>query len=194
MAIGKLDISCPPNTMFQPITSDYKNNLTYTEFLLGILKKMNEIISSVNDQQEFIEKFETEYEHLLREFEDLRSEFDNLEDKIVEDVTSKLLEFETKLTNLIGETRAYLIAYSDAGDARLETMIRELELGKIKVIDPTSGILADIQTVINNIAGVSRNALTASEYDALNLTATAYDAKQISAYDYDYNGKTAIAV
>jgi len=34
------------------------------------------------------------------------------------------------------------------------------------------------------------NALSASEYDALDLTATAYDAYQISARDYDLNGKS----
>lgn len=194
MAIGKLDINCPPCTMFQPISTDYKNNLTYEEFLLGILKKMNVVIDSVNVQQEFIDKFEVEYAELIKEFERLRDEFGDLEARILENVLAEQAKFEEKVTNLISETRAYLIAYSDAGDARLESMIRELELGKIKVIDPTSGMLADIQTVINNIAGVGRNALTATEYDALNLTATAYDAKQISAYDYDYNGKTALAV
>jgi hypothetical protein len=34
------------------------------------------------------------------------------------------------------------------------------------------------------------NALTATEYDALDLTATAYDAYQLTARDYDLNGKT----
>ena len=34
------------------------------------------------------------------------------------------------------------------------------------------------------------NALSASEYDALELSATAYDGHELTARDYDVNGKT----
>ena len=61
----------------------------------------------------------------------------------------------------------------------------------ITLYDPTTGILSPLQVVIDNIYGTSReDALTATEYDALQLTATAYDAYAVSAFDYDMYGKT----
>ena len=82
-----------------------------------------------------------------------------------------------------------MIAYTDSTEARLQAQIEAIQIGAINVIDPTTGELSPIQTVINNIAGSTADALTASEYDALNLTATAYDNYNITAYDYDFKGK-----
>jgi hypothetical protein len=82
-----------------------------------------------------------------------------------------------------------LIAYTDSAEARLQAQIEAIQVGAINVIDPTTGVLSPIQTVINNLAGSSADALTANEYDVLNLTATAYDNYDITAYDYDFKGK-----
>ncbi len=46
----------------------------------------------------------------------------------------------------------------------------------------------DIYDILRN------NAITVSEFEALDLTATAYDAKQITAYNFDVNGKTFLEV
>ena len=126
---------------------------------------------------------------MLEEFEQLRSEFDALEDKITASVQAQLDAFEIEVRNLITATQNYLIAYTDSAEARLQAQIEAIQVGAINVIDPTTGVLSPIQTVINNIAGSSADALTASEYDALNLTATAYDNYDITAYDYDFKGK-----
>ena len=57
--------------------------------------------------------------------------------------------------------------------------------------DPTTGVLSPLQTVLDNLYGSTReDALTATEYDALDLTATAYDAYDLTAFDYDKYGKT----
>ena len=164
--------------------------MTYAEFLLGILKKMNEIIAVTNTQQEFIDEFNVKYQELLVEFEKLRSEFDALEDEITASVQAQFDAFEVEVRNLITATQNYLIAYTDSAEARLQAQIEAIQIGDINVIDPTTGVLSPIQTVINNIAGSSADALTASEYDALNLTATAYDNYDITAYDYDFKGKS----
>lgn len=56
---------------------------------------------------------------------------------------------------------------------------------------PFTGDYVPITTVINELAFLHRSdALTAAEYDALQLTAADYDAEDITAYDYDWNGKT----
>lgn len=189
MAIEEITIATPPSRLFQGISSNYLDNMTYAEFLLGILKKMNEIIAVTNTQQEFIDEFNVKYQELLVEFEKLRSDFDALEDKITASVQAQFDAFEVEVRNLITATQNYLIAYTDSAEARLQAQIEAIQIGDINVIDPTTGVLSPIQTVINNIAGSSADALTASEYDALNLTATAYDNYDITAYDYDFKGK-----
>lgn len=189
MAIEEITIATPPSRLFQGISTNYLDNMTYAEFLLGILKKMNEIIAVTNTQQEFIDEFNVKYQQLLKDFEQLRTEFDALEDKITASVQAQLDTFEAEVRNLITATQNYLIAYTDSAEARLQAQIESIQVGDINVIDPTTGLLSPIQTVINNIAGSSADALTASEYDALNLTSTAYDNYNITAYDYDFKGK-----
>ena len=188
--IQKLSIVLPPNSMFQPISSDFRNNLTFSEYLLGVLKKVNEIIAQSNEQAEYIAEFDAKYQELLRDFNALKQEFNGLKDDIVSDVTDKLNDFYQKIEDELILAVNYLKAYSDANDAILNNKIDQITLGNIELIDPTTGLLTPLQDVINNIAGTGRDALTASEYDALDLTATAYDGYDITAFDYDYHGKT----
>lgn len=60
------------------------------------------------------------------------------------------------------------------------------------MINPITGAYEDVRLVVNDIVSYfhTGDALTAAEYDALELTASAYDAYEINAYDYDFNGKT----
>lgn len=59
------------------------------------------------------------------------------------------------------------------------------------MINPINGQYEDVRQVVNAIFDnfLSNDALTAVEYDALELTASAYDAYDLTAYDYDFNGK-----
>lgn len=194
--IEKLSLQLPPNSMFQPVTSEFRNNITFTEFLLGVLKKLNETITEVNAVATYITDFDTKYQELLREFEEVKAEFnaleqefDGLEKEIVDAVSVKLTEFYGKVETEISIAVNYLKAYSDTNDQALSDRIDQIVLGDIQVIDPTTGMLEPLQEVINNIAGTGRDALTSTEYDALEITAATYDGYQISAYDYDYHGK-----
>lgn len=189
MAIQEFNIQSPPNTLFQGVTTNWQNNLSYQEFLLGVLKKLNEVIAQVNADSKYIADFNAKYVELLAEFEVVKNKVDTLDEKINAEVDAKLTAFQSAIEVQIDNATEYLKAYSDLGDQRLEQEIQNIQLGQIQVIDPTTGMTSPLQTVINNLAGASKNALTASEYDALNLTATAYDARDISAYDYDFNGK-----
>lgn len=189
MAVKEINIQSPPNTLFQGISTNWQDNLTYQEFLLGVLKKLNEVITQVNADSEYIAEFNTKYTELLAEFEDVKNKVDTLDEEINAEVEAKLEAFQNAVKVQIDTATEYLKAYSDLGDQRLMQEIQNLQLGQIQVIDPTTGMTSPLQTVINNLAGASQNALTASEYDALNLTASAYDALEISAFNYDFNGK-----
>lgn len=185
--IQKLDITLPPSRMFQPITSDYSNKMTFVEFLLGVLKKLNEVIVETNANSEYIKDFDAKYQDLLNQFTELRQEFDGLKDDILDSVSTELTNFYQKVEDEIAIAVNYLKAYSDANDEILNNKIDQITLGNIELIDPTTGLLTPLQDVINNIAGTGRDALTATEYDALELTATTYDGYDITAYDYDYH-------
>lgn len=187
--ITKISLTMPPNSIFQPVTSDFQNNITFTEFLLGVLKKLNEVIVETNATSEYIKDFDEKYQTLLAEFNELRNEFDGLKDDILESVNAELNTFKQSVEDEISLAVNYLKAYSDANDAILNSRIDQIVLGNIEVIDPTTGVLSPLQDVINNIAGTGRDALTATEYDGLELTATAYDGYDITAFDYDYHGK-----
>ena len=59
------------------------------------------------------------------------------------------------------------------------------------MINPITGEYQDVRLVVDDIVSYfhTDGALTAGEYDALELTATAYDAYDLTAFDYDFNGK-----
>ena len=59
------------------------------------------------------------------------------------------------------------------------------------MVNPITGVYEDVRLVVDDIVNYfhTENALTAAEYDALELTASDYDAYELTAYDYDFNGK-----
>lgn len=200
--IEKFTITSPPNTLFQGISTDYQDNLTYVEYLLGVLKKMNEIIVQVNSNTSFIEDYDGRIEAVEKEIATLTKEiqnfenqvntnFANLEEELINTINLRLAEIRSELLALIAVYRAEAKAYTDTQIALVEQEIQNILLGQIIIHDPTTGLESDLQTVINNIYDSTREeALTATEYDALELTATTYDGYEITAFNYDQYGKT----
>lgn len=60
------------------------------------------------------------------------------------------------------------------------------------MVNPITGVYEDVRLVVDDIVSYfhTQDALTAIEYDTLDMTAAYYDGKQLTAYDYDFNGKT----
>ena len=63
---------------------------------------------------------------------------------------------------------------------------------KWSMIDPFTGLWNLISNVVQKLADLHRNALTATAYDAKLLDADSYDLLALTAYDYDWNGATLI--
>ena len=59
------------------------------------------------------------------------------------------------------------------------------------MVNPITGVYEDVRNVVDDIVSYfhTEDALTAAEYDVLDLSASYYDAKDLTAYDYDFNGK-----
>lgn len=191
MAIKKIDISTPPNSMFQGITTNVQNNLTYAEFLLGVLKQLNETIEVVNEHTDFIDNYAGQIEEMQAELAQFKEEWKQYKIDLNASITQQLADFETAIRGELAGQLAQIRSYVDVQDRALKDYIDNVALGQIQVYNPATGQLQDLQTVINSLFDAGReNAITASEYDALQLTATYYDEQQISAYDYDTAGKT----
>lgn len=181
----------PPIGFFEPISVDPKDMMTDVEYLLGILKKLNSMIAQLNSNTQFIEEYSGKIEELEAEMIALRKEMNDFETEVVADLNERFAELKVELQAMVATALVQANAYTDALGARLEQEIQEISLGQIVIYDPTTGVMSPLQTVIDNLYGSTReDALTATEYDALDLTATAYDAYDITAFDYDKYGKT----
>ena len=184
----------PPISFFHPISVDPKDMMTDVEYLLGILKKLNETIKQVNENTEFINNYSGKIEEIEAEIAELRVEMDNFKTEVSVDIQEQFAEIKTELEATVASFMTQANAYTDAIAAQLREEIRAVSVGAITVYDPSTGLLSPLQTVIDNLYGTSREeALTASEYDALELTATNYDGRDITAFNYDRYGKTILS-
>lgn len=199
--IEKFTITSPPNSLFQGISTNYHDNLTYVEYLLGVLKKMNEVIAQVNSNTSFIENYDGRINALEQEISALRTEitafetsvntkFAELETDLNNKIEARLVAIRTELVDLLTIYRAESKAYTDTRIAQVENEIEQILIGQITLRDPTTGLISPLQTVVDNLYDTSReNAITASEYDGLELTASTYDSYELTAFNFDYYGK-----
>ena len=145
-------------------------------------------IKEVERLQKLINDFDIEgIEEVLSEFENkisaetdekIRLALQDFREYINSDVISTMTSYQELFNNQL------LVLKND-----LEQQIQDIEVGDINAYDPTTGQYENINTVLNNIYNMIRNALTCTEFDNLELTATEFDAMQISAYNFDVNGK-----
>ena len=183
----------PPIGFFDPISVDPKDMMTDVEYLLGILKKLNSMIAQINSNTKFIEEYDGKIAELETTVNELRQEMTSFENQINNEIDQEFNEIKSEIQALVATALIQANAYTNTIASQLEAEIQEISLGQIEVFDPTTGEYSQIQIVINNLYNASRqDALTASEYDALELTATTYDGFEITATQYDQSGKTVI--
>lgn len=181
----------PPIGFFDPISVDPKDMMTDVEYLLGILKKLNSMIAQLNNNTKFIDEYSGKIEEIETDILALRTEMTDFENQVNADINDRFTQIKINLQSAIATTLLRANAYTDATAATLREEIQAVSLGQITLYDPTTGTTNDIQTVIDNIYNTSREeAITAGEYDGLELTAATYDGYEISAFNYDRYGKT----
>lgn len=181
----------PPIGFFQPISVDPKDMMTDVEFLLGVLKKLNEVIKQVNENSAFISNYEGKIEEIEAEILQLQIEMSEFKTEVNNTIATQFAEIRVELQSMIVTAIAEAKAYTDTVASGLEEEIQNISIGQITLFDPTTGYIEPLQTVVNNLYDAGRtDSLTASEYDALDLTATAYDAYELTAREYDNNAKS----
>lgn len=181
----------PPIGFFEPISVDPRDMMTDVEYLLGILKKLNSMIAQINSNTKFIEEYDGKIAEIEAEVKALRQEMTDFENEVNNNIGIQFNQIKLELQAMIATTLVQANAYTDIVASRLEQEIQDISIGQITAFDPTTGTIEPLQTIIDNLYNSSReDALTATEYDALDLTATAYDAYELSARDYDQHAKS----
>ena len=181
----------PPIGFFEPISVDPRDMMTDVEFLLGVLKKLNEVILQTNSNTEFINNYAGKIEELEADVIALRTEMEQYEQAVNQSIAQQFANIKIELQAMIATALTQANAYTDSVAANLEYEIQQISIGQISLFDPTTGLYSPLQVVVDNLYTLGRtDALTATEYDALDLTATAYDAYELTAYEYDNNGKS----
>ena len=125
-----------PFDLYQPIPTDFEENLTYIEFLTGILKQLNALIENSNTQNTNI----TNLYNYVKNFVDNLNINDEVDKKIQAMVSSG--EFSTLLLNAIQDSPELL----------------NIIKGYINEIDFTSEIQAAVNELVTD--GTVKNILT----------------------------------
>ena len=183
-------LPCGKGWYSKTIPAGFDDSISYLQMLSGVVKKQDEIIRQLNANTEYLKNWDASLDELEQEIITLSEKFDNLEATITADLEAKFNDLKSQLLTLIDMQLTEMRVYVNNEVARLDDRIDNVAIGQITVYDPTTGLISPIQQVINNLYDTGRNdALTATEFDALELTATAFDAYQITAYEFDTQGK-----
>lgn len=202
-----------------PLT--YNASITYYEQVGQLVYKINELIDAMNSYAEDYKSYTDEQIALLKKYVDSQiTEVYAYADKINIDLTNLIgitaenlkADYISKINQLNSSLNAritqevftinnQITSEVITLNTRISLEVQNLkdyidsQLIDIKVIDPTTGLISDLQTTLNNIVNLMKgDALTAEQYDALNLIAQTYDNKKLTAYQYDFNGKSLLTM
>lgn len=165
----------------------------YIKNIAGDVAKLNTeyqtLINSFEELKAYVDQYLVDVDDLKRAITEINTELDIVAGQTATN-TTRIEEVNDNLTTLINNNFNILKEYIDNQVDILNQKIDNIQIGQIEVYDPTTGLISPLQTVINNLYGVSnKDGLTASEFDALDLTASGFDAYQITAYEFDSQGK-----
>lgn len=161
------------------LPTSYRESISYEEQILWLCNFIEkEILPSIAISEETIEKITSAIESLKEELNSSVSDLElNINEvKVYSDSQNELL-------------KVYLLGLINTLNQRFDNIP-----DSFLVFNPTNGMQNDINKTLNDIYSQTRTgALTASEYDALELTATTYDNYELTATEYDTNGKEELA-
>lgn len=188
---------CPLPIDNFPFVEGSFDSLTEYGYIQKMIKAYNNLLVVVKQHQEFIDNYESQIAEIERQIAEVYTILESYDERIdnkLEELENELEIKFNQLTNqvldLIDSNYNILKAYIDERDAYLEDKIDHISIDSIELRDPTTGLISNIQVVINNLFNTfSVDAITVSEFDNLELTASEFDSKQITAYEFDTQSK-----
>ena len=184
------------------------NQFPYSDFhelnLDWLIKTTKSIENAVNYLEEEFAKIEVLTEEQINVMINAAIATNNIDlyNRMTALKTQITQEYQTYCTNQINLLRTYLDnqdvyydnlakSYADHAVVLANQYTDNKVLNYTMMINPITGQYEDVRDVVDDIVSYfhTENALTAGEYDALDMDADYYDNKQLTAYDYDFNGK-----
>ncbi|MBO7735161.1 MAG: hypothetical protein J6S67_21535 [Methanobrevibacter sp.] len=199
------------------LPTSFVDSLSYYEVLAWlcqyvtetIIPKINEDSEAINALQEEFIALREEVEEAIKEIPQLRADFIELSEKfdqtlielqaqydafkieVQEEINTQIAQARTAIMEVVN---AYFETLNDKIDDEVERIDEKFNTWAIAntiVFNTLRGTQTTLQVYLDDLSGVNRtDAITATEYDELELTATEYDAYDMSAHDYDYYAKT----
>ena len=183
---------------------EFPHTRTYEGDLGWIIKNLSEVAATTKYLEEEFAKIVVLTEDQINIM--IQSAIANNNVKIANDLQALKVQITSEYTAYVQGQINTLTAYIDNQDVYFDTLAQSYAntalaqsktytdnkiLNYTMMINPITGEYEDVRDVVDDIVQYfhTENALTASEYDALDLTASAYDAYDLTAYDYDFNGK-----
>lgn len=203
------------------LPTSFVDSMSYYEMLAWLCQYITDtIIPQININSEAINELEKEFDELrveveeaIKEIPQLRADFEALvvrfDETLVElqaQYDAFKVEVEDEIDTMIAQARteimtvvnAYFETLNDKIDSEVAIINDKFNTWVISntiVFNSLQGRPTTLQIYLDDLAGLNRtDAITATEYDALELTATEYDAKEISAHDYDYYAKNILII
>lgn len=176
---------------------------TFIAYMNSHKIEYEELVRRVAALENEIDSFETEINNRFYTLDqELRSDISQELASVVSQVNAKLQEVDIALRDLENkfnlfktDMRNLVIQYYNLGTAYTDFKIEELinslpDLTTVYVYNPIKGEVTTLQVAIYDLYDLGRpEALTALEYDSLEITASEYDALEITALDYDLRGR-----
>ena len=161
-----------------------------------------ELLTRVEHLENEINTFEDQINARFVQLDgELRADIDAKIAEVLQTVNAAIAQIDIELSKVRNElnqfkieTNNLVIRYYNLGKDYTDFKIQELidslpELTTVYVFNPIKGEITTLQEAINDLYDLGRPyALTAKQYDELNLTAAEYDALEITALDYDLYG------
>ena len=169
------------------LPSSYVETMSYYEMILWFVNYIKtQVIPVINNNAEILEELKKIVDDIDVNFDELQREIDELD----ESIHQELLTLKAQLEYTIILNVNTLNGRIDNEVATLNDKIDDIALEDVNVLNPTNGLVENVQKVINDIWNGQRTyALTCLEYDLLELTAEEYDSYELTAYEFDTNGK-----
>lgn len=180
-----------------------------------VIKKINELTININNQLNYLRQYVDAQDGKLKTYidEEIQKVIDMIPKiqkvMVINPITGKLEVLQDVLNYMTWVFKYYALTAqeydnlylnaSDYDDRGLSAFDYDIYGKKLLYPDerfymrsPITGQVVFYKDIINwLITQHQPGALTAAEYDALELTASVYDGKQITAFDYDFNGVAA---
>lgn len=168
------------------------------------------IDADLTSMQQQLNNYETRFQQLSTDLynqivslqNDLEHEIDTRLNDIDLMVTQLILEIEQRMSTLARQLMGLIEANNQLNREYIETRLAEFidslpeyTAENIFIHNPVKGRTDSLQNTVNDLYDLARvEALTAEEYDALQLTAEEYDDLELTAYEYDNYGRKKLGI